>query len=348
VITAAVVAGVGARTPLGLNAAQTGFLLRTGSPVMAEAPLVDAAEEPITMCFDPTLDRLLIGPERAAKIACAALEEAVAPLGDAVRAMRLGLLLCIDERFAQKARVPEGARLAGIVHTRARELVPGISLDVSARGAAGAAFALPRVLEALASRQIDGVLLGGAHSDYDPEVIKEIDGAGRLFTSSNTNALVPGESAAFVLLTHPDVARRAGLTSYVRVLSVGSAVERARPDNDVSAFEATGLTAAVRAATAEFAADSLTAGWCITDHTFETRRISEWHAMAMRTRAVWSEPFVVESPAQRLGHLGAAALPLAMVLASEGYRRGYAPAPVVLAVAGSDAGERGVVAMARS
>src|SRR5262249_10884862 len=150
------------------------FLLRTGSAAMAEAPLVDGAEEPITMCFDPTIDRTLIGPERAARIASPALEEALAPIQRAGDVLRLSLLLCIDERFADKTRVHDGSRLAGLVHTRARELVPGVELDVSVRGAAGPAFALPRALDALASRSVDAVLLGGVHTDYDPEVIKDI------------------------------------------------------------------------------------------------------------------------------------------------------------------------------
>ena len=38
-----VVASVGARTAVGLDARQTGFLLRAGYPATAEAPLASAA-----------------------------------------------------------------------------------------------------------------------------------------------------------------------------------------------------------------------------------------------------------------------------------------------------------------
>jgi 3-oxoacyl-[acyl-carrier-protein] synthase-1 len=67
VITRAVIASVGARTPLGLNATQTALLLRTGSAAMAEAPLVDPDGEPITMCFEPTrpLDFLVAAARRS-------------------------------------------------------------------------------------------------------------------------------------------------------------------------------------------------------------------------------------------------------------------------------------------
>jgi 3-oxoacyl-[acyl-carrier-protein] synthase-1 len=38
-------------------------------------------------------------------------------------------------------------------------------------------------------------------------------------------------------------------------------------------------------------------------------------------------------------------LPLSIALAAEGWKRGYAPSGIALALAGSDAGERGAVLM---
>ena len=51
----------------------------------------------------------------------------------------------------------------------------------------------------------------------------------------------------------------------------------------------------------------------------------------------------LEEPAQRLGHLGAAAMPLHLALASEAYPRGFAPHSLALSIGGSDGGERAVV-----
>src|SRR6185503_5525085 len=170
------------------------------------------------------------------------------------------------------------------------------------------------------------VLLGGVHTDYDPRWIARLEAAGRLFSNDNLDALIPGEAAAFVLLTRDEVARRAGLPVLARLRDIGAGVERATPDNDESALDAQGLTAAVRAASDDAQKDGLRMGWSITDHMFESRRISAWQTMMTRTHAMWSEPHVMESPAQRIGHLGAAAMPLAMALAVEAWRRGYAPA----------------------
>src|SRR6185503_4435626 len=239
----------------------------------------------------------------------------------------------------------KGALLASRVHTRARELLPGIALEVSARGAASAAFALPKALDDLASRRLDLLVLGGVHSDYDPEIIAALEAAGRLFTPDNRDALLPGEAAAFVVLTRDETARRAGLRPAARINGIGTGIERARPENDESAFEAMGLISAVRAAAAELLENQLRAGWALTDHLSEVRHAFEWSTMVTRTHKLWGSPHDMQSPAQRLGHLGAAAMPLQIALAAEAWRRGYAPSGVAVAYAGSDSGERGAIVM---
>jgi len=101
----------------------------------------------------------------------------------------------------------------------------------------------------------------------------------------------------------------------------------------------------VRKAAAELVDEKLRVGWMLTDLTFEMWRVYEWQAMLVRTQHVWGEPQRMDAPAQRLGHLGAAAMPLHMVLASEAWRRGYAPHPLAFSLAGSDSGERAALLM---
>lgn len=330
----AFVTAVGARSAIGHTAAETGFLLRTGLPVFAAAPLADAAGEPVTMGFDPTIDPYLTGDDRAAALAVTALEEAAAPISAAPFAIEARLVLCVDAR---------GARLAHLVHRRAKELCPGIALEVVPRGAAGAAFALPAAVEALAARKVDAVILGGAHTDYDPAIIAALAAEGRLYSSDNPAAVVPGEAAAFALLTREDTARRLGLHPAARLGGVGTGTGKPRGDEDARAIDAVALTAALRAAAADLTDLGLRAGWGICDHTFETDRVLEWGTAVTRTHTLWAPPHRLDAPAQRLGHLGAAAIPLAIVIAAEAWRRGYAPSGVALAFAGSDTGERGAV-----
>src|SRR5215475_11143550 len=79
---AVAVVHVGAQSAVGLNARQTGFLLRAGFPAMGEAPLANADGDAVIMAFVPTLDGQLVGPERLSALARRPFEEAVEPIRD--------------------------------------------------------------------------------------------------------------------------------------------------------------------------------------------------------------------------------------------------------------------------
>lgn len=343
-----VIVGTGAFTPFGLNALQTAFLLRTGMPAMTWSPLADQQGEPVTFGLQGTLDPEKTGGARALDLALPAFDEAVAPLLPFADRLRIGVVLSLDEELAPKSSWsgpnPGGELLAAFErHVLSR--FPHSKVTVVARGAGGPGQVLPDALAALSRFEIDALIFGGAHTDYDPARIRWLEDQGRLFTVSNLDAIVPGECAAFVALMAPDVARRANLPVLGRVGSIASGFEEATPDNDLSAYEAKGLTAAVRAATRAFVGEKRTAGWMLTDSTFEMRRLYEWQSVITRTREVWGEPFVVEAPAQRMGLLAAAALPLLMVTAAEGFSRNFAPSPLAVLMTGSDGGERTALVM---
>ena len=161
-----------------------------------------------------------------------------------------------------------------------------------------------------------------------------------LTVSSSTNRGAPG--AASVGRALPSLPTRES----VRFTAGG--VERARPDNDEPAFEALGLTAAVRAATEPLVKSGQTAGWMITDLTSEMRRLYEWESVWVRAQKVLGNPYIIESPAQRIGYLGAAAMPLMVAMAATAWEHGYAPSPRALCTAGNDGGERAALCLAQA
>lgn len=343
-----VIVGTGAFTPFGLNALQTSFLLRTGMPALTWSPLADQNGEPVTFGLQPTLDPEKTGAARVLDLALPAFDEAVARLVPFADRLRVGIVLSLDEELAPRggwAANDPGSWLVDAFERHTRGRFPQSKVTVIARGAGGPGQVLPDALAALGRYEIDLLVFGGAHTDYDPARIRWLEGQGRLFTVSNLDALVPGECAAFVALMAPDVARRAGLEALGRVAQVASGFEEATPDNDLSAYEAKGLTAAVKAATRPLVGEKRQAGWMLTDSTFEMRRIYEWQSVVTRTREVWGEPYTVETPAQRMGLLAAAALPLLMVQAAEGFSRNFAPHPVAVLLTGSDGGERTAMVM---
>jgi 3-oxoacyl-[acyl-carrier-protein] synthase I len=340
--TLAVVVSVGARTSIGLNAVQTAMNYRAGMAGMTEAAILDLNEEPLTMCLDPTLDPLLVGAGRVVRLALPALDEALAGMSDDARGLRMKLIGCLDEHLAE-AR-PDGVTPASVVlrmlQRRIEELGHNVILETSARGGAGPGFAIGDDLEALARGELDAVLLGGLHSDYDPPHLRRLEEAGRIFTPENLDSMIPGEAAAFAVLMRPDVARRHRCAVRAELHEVATAFEKATPDNEESRFEAIGLTVAVRKVGAVLADDQRKAGWVLTDQTFEMRRVYEWMSMSARTGAFIGEPGYLDSPAQRLGNLGAAAIPLHFVLTCEAWRRGHAPSKIAISYAGSDGGDR--------
>lgn len=343
--TLASIVAVGAITPVGLHAADTALSHRAAAAAMREAPLVDRDGEPITMCFLPNLDPRLTGADRAFILGRRALEEALLALGPAASTLRARLAVCLDPSFSERGAdgQPVAQAFAASLARGVSHLMPELALETSVRGAAGAAYLLPSLGEALAAGTIDAAILGGVHTDYDPRRIAALSAADRIFRPDNLDAFIPGESAAFVVLMRPDTARRLRLRSRAEIRAVATGYEKARPDNDESAFQAAGLTAVLRTLLGPLGAEGLRAGWILTDLTFEVFRHFEMQAASVRTQRFYCEPQAVESPAQRLGHLGAAAIPLHLVLAAEGFRRGYAPHSIAVSLAGSDAGERGAV-----
>jgi len=335
-----VVVATGARGPAGLRAVDTAFLLRASAPVVRGAPLVDADGERVTMGFLPVLDPRLPGIERSRVLAEAALLEVALGLGAGASALRAHLALAFDAPHGDDAG---DAPLAGDLGRFLGRHVASLDVAVEARGAASAAYLVPDALAALDAGTIDVAIVGGVHSDHDPRRIARLDAQGRIFRPDRLDALIPGEHAAFVAIMRSDVARRARLTAMAEVRAVATGWERARPDNDESALVAAGLTAAVRQAQRASGGEAI--GWVVTDLTFETYRHLELSAATTRTQDGFCEPQVFDHPAQRVGHLGAAALPLGMLYVAEGLLRGFAPHPRAMVLAGSDGGERGAIVL---
>jgi 3-oxoacyl-[acyl-carrier-protein] synthase-1 len=340
--TLAVVVGVGARTAVGLTARHTAFLLRAGVAGFHETPLLDVNDEPVTIASVPVLDPRMVGVERVRLLAVAALDEVLETLGD-LRDLRIRIVLGLDEALGR--RVPpalsQADEMASAMNAHATKRgAVSVVVEAVARGEAAAGLRITAACNELAANAVDVVLLGGAHSDYDPEIVQRLSSLGRLFGAGSINGVIPGESAAFVALTTPAFARKRDWLVRARLHAVGLGIEKAGPDNDHPASEALGLTQAVRMATKALEADELRVGWMLTDMTAEFHRVLEWQAVLVRTQNVFGNPQWIDAHAHRLGRLGASALPLQIAIASTAWQHGFAPHGLALSMVGSDAGDR--------
>jgi 3-oxoacyl-[acyl-carrier-protein] synthase I len=341
--TLAVVVAVGARTSVGLSARHTAFLLRCGVAGFHEAPLLDTNEEPVTIGSVPTLDPLLVGADRVLLLAQTALDEVLDVLGERVAGLRVRVVLGLDAILGRKVGLTPAPAdlLAMAIREHALKRGPAaVTVEGVARGEAAPGLRLAAACEELGRGEVDLVLLGGAHSDYDPEIIHGLSSLNRLFGSGNVHGVIPGESAAFVALTTPGFARKHEFPARAWLHAVGTGFEKAGPDNDEPAAEARGTTLAVEMAAAGLDADELRAGWMLTDLTPEMHRQIEWQSVFIRAQRFFGPPQWVDSHAHKLGRMGAAALPLHVAIASTAWRHGFAPHPLALSTVGSDSGER--------
>ncbi len=338
--------GCGVRCPLGPDAPSSALLLRTGLSAFDASPLDGGDGEGVTMAFDPTLDPFLTGETRAAALARGALEELAARLGQVpLRSLKLRVALALPEPFAGQARAEAGSVLARELESIFRERLGSSEVEVDGRGSAGLAYVLPDALDALSRREIDAVVAGGVQSDYDPAVIRALLATDRLFSPSNLDAVVPGESAAFVLIGRPDLGTRLRLPPLLDLVGVASETGDLTPESEDGAFDGGALASVFRSATASLP-DELRVGWAWGDHGLEHFRVRELYAALARAHDRFCEPLMIDSPPQRLGRTGAATLPTFLGLAAEQVRRGAAPSPVGMLFAGSDGGERGAIVVA--
>ena len=335
---------VGAVTAMGLSATETAFVYRANGNGLRSSALADPETgEALLVGGVPTLEPRLVGAGRVLELGKLALDDLWADSADALSGRRLRLFLCLDEWLAERDElgVVPSVELGRQLRIHARKLFgEHLDLRVCAMGAASPGRILEDALAELERGEVDGLILGGAHSDQCPRRVARLAQQKRLYAGENRDGVVLGDGAGFVALFDATSARRAGLTAHARLTAFGTGHDKARPDNHESAFEAAGLTLAVRKAGEQLRAQQLRIGWQLNDLGCEGYRQSEWISVMTRSQALWEEPQVADAPCQRLGNLGAAMLPVQLALGLEAWRRGYAPHRRLLCLAGSDDGFR--------
>jgi 3-oxoacyl-[acyl-carrier-protein] synthase-1 len=335
-MSAPVIVGVGARTPVGLRADTTAAAVRAGISRVGEHPyMVDRVGEPMYFAFDRALGPDPTGRERLLGLARPALLEACAGL-DRSESPRVDLLLGLPEPrpgFTED----DAAYVAGELARDLPVAFSGVTLFPS--GHAAALLALQSALERLTSRYSDWCLVGGIDSYLEPDTLDWLDDNRQLKSKRNRSAFHPGEGAGFVLVTRPELAESLGMMARAQVLAVAQAREP-HPIKTDGVCVGLGLCEAIREATRPIdpRRERISRSYC--DINGERYRTDEFFYVPLR---VW-EPFVdsntYEAPAVSWGDAGAASGALFAVLATESAARGYAPGTYSLLWASSEGGDR--------
>lgn len=356
-----VIADVAAINGIGVDAATTWSFWRAEANGQRESPFRCASGARATMVLVRTYPPRLTGVARLLRLMNDGLAQLAGSLDALGAEARVGVLLCLAERFhdpvdrgirAQRGEL-EGA-LARWCAGRGRASV----LGVVARGHASLAEALVRAGEALEGGALDAAVTVCVDGYHDADVVEGLITSERLFDGKNLDAMIPGEGCAALLLTRPLDARRAGLAARAVVESAAHDEERGGMFSEVHCT-GEGLARAAGAVAERAAQMRQPIGWILGDLTSESYRGRE-HALALprafapgglddggasfaprvtdRVRTDWLP--------ERFGDLGAATMGTAAVIASEAFQRGD-PRPRRCVILGSSVvSARGAVMLA--
>jgi 3-oxoacyl-[acyl-carrier-protein] synthase-1 len=162
----------------------------------------------------------------------------------------------------------------------------------------------------------------------------------RLLTADNPNGFIPGEAAAAVLCK---LSERGGFQLFGLGLSREAASIYNKSDLPL---RADGMTAAYDAAFRETGIDMSRLGYRISDLIGEQYYFKQTALASIRLLRGRHEFQDLWSPAESLGNIGAAAVPLMVGMAWTAARKNYAAGNPVLVEASSDAGACGAAVFA--
>lgn len=342
-----VITGVGARGTLGDHAVQLAASLRAGLTRLREWPWYETREGPLVAAFtDPDLqDRPwhekvldLLELPLAEALGAAAVDD----LEDATALGRVRAFVATPS-FGRPGSDPDAvATLAG---TLAEDLFgegTRVALELAPADHAAGVLAMARACEALQRGSADLCLVAGVDSWLEGGVLDALFEADRLQRRGHPG-LVPGEAGAVLVLETAASARR-------RRARVRAGVDAVVLEREDAAFDPgaplTGRTlarAVERAATSAGGAARLTR--IAVDLNGERWRFLDWALAESRVSDALPDGWRLWHPAEGVGDVGAASVPLAAAVATRAFARGYAGGGKVLVAASSETGERGAVVL---
>lgn len=333
------VAGIGLACPVGLRSLPALAAMAAGITRFVELDDVAGAEGSIKASLLGALDPALSRAERLSWFGGHALDEALAGLGGPPPALRCVLALPARE---VGSRVDIGALQRMFASRLSRPVV-----QVVEEGRAGVFQALATALVTL--EREGAVLIGGVDSLVDPLTLAALAARRRLLGRNNLDGIIPGEGAAFVLLTHPTAHSRRPPLALVQAVAV------AREPQPLLAASSTisgasGLSAVFRTLAAGFSERVDEVFAATSGESFFGREFT--HAY-LRNAALMPEPLRHKLLSGMLGDVGAAAGAIALVqaiarLGPRGPGNRGLPARLCLAYGSSDEGLVGGCVVARA
>jgi 3-oxoacyl-[acyl-carrier-protein] synthase I len=337
VTTPLIVCSVGAVTPVGLTAPQTCAAIRAGVRAFRETLPQPPPEEPVVCATVPVRQRLKTTTEGwLTYLAARAIRECLA--GRPIDASRVVALITLSDAYRVLSwSATGGAQFLRSIEHRLQDRFHEDS-SVVCGGSAETYRVLTSARKILAGGEVRYCLVGGVDSLVNEADVARLASGGRLHAgAANPQGVIPGEGAAFVLLSRE--AHGTGSVPLGQILGMGWAEDQ---NHVLTERYSTGAatTRALAAALRDAGRTEPNIDLRVSDMNGE--RYRAWESMLSTTRfyRTHRDQLPTWYAAASVGDTGAAAGALGIVLTCVGMARGYAPGPLAMLEAASDEGLR--------
>jgi 3-oxoacyl-[acyl-carrier-protein] synthase I len=339
-VTAAglVVLSAGMMTGVGLSAPASCAAIRSGLNNFNETRFVGADGEWIIGSEVP-LSQPWRGVTKLAKMAASSIDECLnSSTLPPLASIPVVLNVAEDDR---PGRIDDmGERLLSEIQEELGIALHEDSSIVSA-GRVGGAIAMLRAAKLVHERHHSHVIVAGADSYLMAATLAAFEERGRLLTGDNSDGFIPGEAAAAVLVSGSDERSDVALLCS----GLGFAREISTIESQVP-FRADGMVNAVRAALDAAGVTMSQIDYRIGDLSGEQYRFKEIALAVTRLLRERRAGLGLWHPADCIGEIGAAALPVILGVLLLGARKHYLPGSVFLGHLSNDDDKRAALIIA--
>lgn len=328
------VIAAGMMTSVGLNAPAACAAIRAGLTNFADTRFMDSGGEWIVGGEVP-LNPPWRGRAKLVHLVAPAIRECLDAAGT-VATEKIPLLLCVSEK-------DRPGRFAGIEEHLLAEVQDALGgpfhpySAVIAQGRVGGVAAVQRAATLIYEGRLPFCIVAGTDTYLTAGTLTALELDSRLLTTDNSNGFIPGEAGAAVLLgpgsRHP---------SAMQITGIGFGREPA-PILSEEPLRADGLIQAIKMALTLANLDMGDLDFRICDVSGEQYGFKEAALALSRTLRKRKEAFDIWHPAECVGEVGAAAVPVILAVARAAFQKDYSLGSKVLCHFGNDDGDRGAL-----
>jgi 3-oxoacyl-[acyl-carrier-protein] synthase-1 len=345
-----VIVGVGMMTAVGLSAAETAASVRAATMRFTETPIRDARFAPFVLAEVPDDGMPPLAAEVETETGLTSREMRLLRLGTMPVFEALEQLPTSEPPPCLALALPEmqpGRRVDGMKFLKLLAKQTRYAFDVSRsvaadEGRAGALVAVARAAQMIRTKSAPFALAGAIDSYRDLYVLGTLDLEERVKSAVHLDGFIPGEGAAFLLLTSREMAKSARLTPLGSITRVARETEAGHIYSE-KPYRGDGLA---KTLSQLFASGDVSApvAEVFSSMNGESHWAKEWGVGFLRNKASFAEDHGMHHPADCFGDAGSASGPLMIGLAAMGMAGGYRKSPS-LVYCSSDRGPRAALAV---